>query len=169
MIKAVIDLRSMPGDLDLELDFSPVDYVSRAIVHLSRQSASIGRAFHLQHPRAMHLDTLGQILRSLGYEITPVRYRDWVERIQARTDGPLYPLVPFLGHRWRPEELTYVELAQRAHRPRLACDETLGALALAGIECPPLDRELIARYLQYLMRIGFIAAPPRVASPATSR
>jgi thioester reductase-like protein len=161
MLKAVIDLGCMPGDLDLELDFSPVDYVSRSIVDLSRRPSSLGRAFHLQNPRSIHLETFGSILRSFGYDIGTVRYWDWVARIEARREGPLYPLLPFLGQRWRPDDLSYVELAQHAHRPRLQCAETVLALAPGGIECPALDAALIGRYLSYLTATGFVARPPR--------
>ncbi len=160
MLRAIVESGSMPGDLDLELDFSPVDYVSRAIVTLSRRRSSIGRAFHLQNPRGVHLDTFGTILRSLGYEIDAIPYWNWVERIEALKEGPLFPLVPFLGQRWLPEDLSYVELAQRAHRPRLDCSETVQALASTGVVCPPRDARLVGRYLNYLAGTGFIARPP---------
>jgi hypothetical protein len=159
MLKAVIEMGSMPGDLDVELYFSPVDYVSRSVVHLSRQESSLGRAFHLQHPQGMPLATFGEILRSFGYQIHAIPYWDWVKSIGAHTDSPLYPLLPFLRQRWLPENLSYVELGQRALRPHIKANETVQVLSSAGIECPALDRDLIGRYLQYFAAIGFITPP----------
>jgi len=162
MFKAIIETGAMPGDLDLELTFSPVDYVSRAIVYLSLQSSARGRAFHLQHPRGIHLHALGEFLRSFGYEVRAVSYRDWVARLETVPDGPLAPLLPFLLQRCGPEELTQIELWQRSHSARFTCDETLRALAPSGIECPPLDVQLIRRYVDYLVRIGFIELAPNI-------
>jgi thioester reductase-like protein len=160
LFKSIIELGIMPGDLDLELYFSPVDYVSGCIAFLSPQPASQGRTFHLQNPRAIHLEALGNILRSLGYEVRAVPYHDWLARLETWSDGPLAPLLPFLEQRWGREQLTYMELMQRQHRPRLTCDQTLQALATSGIDCPAVDDQLIARYLRYFAVTGFIASPP---------
>lgn len=159
MIKECIETRTLPGDLDIELDFSPVDYVSRSVVHLSLQPSSVGRAFHLQSSRPMRLEGLGEILRSFGYEVEPIPYSEWIGRIERRANGPLYPLLPFLSRRWLPEALTYVELAQRALRPRFVCEETLSVLSGAGIECPSLERALIGRYLDWLIATGQLSEP----------
>ena len=133
-----------------------------AIVYLSLQSSARGRAFHLQHPRGIHLHALGEFLRSFGYEVRAVSYRDWVARLETVPDGPLAPLLPFLLQRCGPEELTQIELWQRSHSARFTCDETLRALAPSGIECPPLDVQLIRRYVDYLVRIGFIELAPNI-------
>jgi thioester reductase-like protein len=161
LFKAIIETRSMPGDLDLELNFSPVDYVSRSIVYLSLQPAFLGRASHLQHPHGIHLETLAQILRALGYEIQVMPYWDWVARLETWRDGPLAPLMPFLLHRWGPEQLSYMERFQRQYRPKFTCVETSRALAGSGIVCPAADRALIERYLRYFAQTGFIASAPR--------
>jgi thioester reductase-like protein len=159
MTKTMIELGAMPSDLEIDIDFSPVDYVARSIVYLSRTSAAQGRAFHLQHPRGMSFDTFGETLKSLGYPLRGVPYEEWVRRVEARPDDSLYPLLPFLMQRWAPEGLTSLELWQRSHRARLTCDETSTLLAGAGIECPPLDQRLIGRYLEFLRAANFIGPP----------
>ena len=168
LTKAIIELGCMPDDLAIDIDCSPVDYVSRSILHLSRDVRSRGCAFHLQNPRAISFAQYGELLRELGYSLHGIPYRDWVTRIDGHPEGPLYPLLPFLTHRWAPEDLTYVELWQRDHRPRLTCNETLEALRGSGIVCPALDRELLARYLEFLSRSGFIRAPG-VPAPAPAQ
>jgi thioester reductase-like protein len=159
LLRAVIELERIP-DLDIELDFSPVDYVSRSIVHLSRQAAAIGQAFNLQHPRGLQLSALAEILGSFGYQVRPIPYTEWLQHLRASPEGPLYPLVPFLEQRWPPEQLTYVELSQRRYRPHLTCHETSRLLGASNIHCPPLDRALVGRYLAFLARGGFIASSP---------
>lgn len=154
-IKTILSLGCIP-ELDLELDFSPVDYVSRAIVHLSSRTASRGRAFHLQNPSRLPLAQLGELLRELGYSVRSVPYQEWVSRIAKQTDGALRPLLPFLTQRCAPHGLTQVELWQRGHRPELTCEETLDALRGTDFTCPAIDRSLIERYLEFLSAQGFI-------------
>jgi len=164
MLLAIMELGLMPGDLDLLLDFSPVDYVSRAMVHLSLQPESAGHAFHLQQPETVELKELGGMLRSLGYAVREVPLDDWVARVAARTDGPLYPLLPLIQRRLPPENLTYLELGQRRYRPCFAAEKTQRALAGSGIHCAPLGPELLGIYL---LRLGF--EPGRRSAHAAPR
>ena len=46
LVKACVTLGAVP-DLSIMLDIVPVDYVSKAIVHLSQQRESFGKAFNL--------------------------------------------------------------------------------------------------------------------------
>jgi len=57
MIKGFIELGSAP-DLDLMVNMTPVDYVSKSIIHLSRQKESLGKAFHLVNPHPLDLSKL---------------------------------------------------------------------------------------------------------------
>ncbi|NJL38964.1 MAG: amino acid adenylation domain-containing protein [Leptolyngbyaceae cyanobacterium SM1_4_3] len=51
LIKGCIQLGSVPEpENDSFIDMTPIDYVSRAIVHLSKQKQVLGKAFHLVNP-----------------------------------------------------------------------------------------------------------------------
>jgi epothilone polyketide synthase E len=163
MLKYAVDEGCLPGDLDVEIDMSPVDYVARSIVHLSRQPSSVGRAFHLQSPRPVHWSVFREMLRSLGHPVEPVPYWEWVSRVEANDTSPLHPLLPFLTRRWPPEGLTFPQLAQLDHRPRIACERTVHTLRAAGIECAPLDARLIGRYVDRMVEIGFLGRKHRRA------
>ncbi|HET9957406.1 MAG TPA: thioester reductase domain-containing protein, partial [Polyangiaceae bacterium] len=162
-LKTTIELGTIPGDLELDLELSPVDYVSRAIVHLSRQPDSRGRAFHLQHPSGLSFQRLAEILRSCGYGVREVPYWEWIAQIEARPTDPLAAVLPFLAQRLPPDRLTHIERWQRQYRPKLTCMETLRTLGRANIECPAIDARLIGRYLDYLGEIGFIPRKPAKA------
>jgi thioester reductase-like protein len=153
----IVKVESIP-DLDTELDFAPVDFVSRAIVHLSRQPGALKGAFNLRNPRGLHLRELAEILSSHGYPVKLVPYGRWLESIARDRAGPLYALLAFLSQRLQPENLTYVELSQKRYRSRVSCDEATRVLGLAGINCPALDRDLVGRYLRYL--VAAEALPP---------
>src|SRR6185295_2055930 len=76
MIRACIEASSV-FDQDMSMDMVPVDYVSRAIVHLSLKPESIGQVFHLTNPRVPYLNEIIEWARSYGYPIRRESYEAW--------------------------------------------------------------------------------------------
>ena len=146
-------------DVDYMLDMSPVDYVSKAIVHLSSQEESIGNAFHLQHPEPAPLSILVDWLSSFGFPIKMIPYEEWQDKLindVTSEENPLYTLRPFLLERWSERKLTIPDLYLTENRPIISCEETLDALAGSGVSCHPIDTELYTTYATYLIANGFL-------------
>lgn len=158
MIKGCLEMGCFP-DVDYMLDMSPVDYVSKAIVYLSRQKESIGKAFHLQHPEPVSLKMLVDWMRSFGFPIQLIPYDEWqallIKNVISQ-ENPLYTLRPFLLERWSQEGLTIPDLYLQAQRPTISCQETVEALAESSIICPPIDSTLFMTYSSYLISSGFL-------------
>jgi thioester reductase-like protein len=140
-------------ELEMEVELSPVDYVSRALVHLSRQPGSAGQTYHLVNPR---LVPWGELLRWIDGLDRPPRppcplrrlpWADWQAELrrsaERSADNVLYPLLPVLAA--EPGEAD-----AEAREPRIACARTREALAGSGIVCPPLDAALLRHYLDHL-------------------
>ncbi len=158
MTKGCLQMGSFP-DVDYMLDMSPVDYVSKAVVYLSRQKASIGKAFHLQHPQPISLKNLVEWIRSFGYPVEMISYDQWQAELinnVSSVDNPLYTLRPFLLERWSDEQLTIPDLYLQARRPHISCQDTLHALAGSSIVCPTIDSQLLMTYTAYLIQSGFL-------------
>jgi thioester reductase-like protein len=158
MVKGCLQMGSFP-DVDYMLDMSPVDYVSKAIVYLSRQKTSIGKAFNLQHPQPVSLRTLVDWVRSFGFSIQMIPYEQWQAELinnVSSVDNPLYTLRPFLLERWSEEQLTIPDLYLTARRPHISCQDTLHSLAGSSIVCPPIDSQLLMTYTSYLIQTGFL-------------
>lgn len=158
MTKGCLQMGCFP-EVDYMLDMSPVDYVSKAIVHLSRQEESLGNAFHLQHPEPAPLTKLVDWLGSFGFEIKIVPYEEWQNKLineVTSDENPLYTLRPFLLQRWSEEQLTIPDLYLKAKRPIVSCEATLNALAGSGITCAPINAELFTTYASYLIQSGFL-------------
>ena len=64
-IKSSIELGAAP-DAEAKLNMIPVDYVSKAVVHLSRRGNALGRVFHLAHSRPVFWRELVASIRSFG-------------------------------------------------------------------------------------------------------
>jgi thioester reductase-like protein len=57
MTRACVLLGSVP-DLDVMVNIVPVDFVSAAIVRLSKDPANLGRTYHLDNPEPVHFSRL---------------------------------------------------------------------------------------------------------------
>ncbi|NET02812.1 MAG: NAD-dependent epimerase/dehydratase family protein [Sphaerospermopsis sp. SIO1G1] len=159
MIKGCLQMGSFP-DVDYMLDMSPVDYVSQAVVYLSRQEKSITQAFHLQHPQPASLKSLVEWIRTFGFKLEMIPYEQWQDQlINNVTDqeNPLYTLKPFLLERWSEEQITIPDLYLQTRRPIISCEATLEALTGSSIVCPEIDSQLLMTYTSYLMQAGFLS------------
>ncbi|MBD2102484.1 amino acid adenylation domain-containing protein [Leptolyngbya sp. FACHB-261] len=154
MIKGFIQLGNAP-DLELMLNLIPVDYVSKAIVHLSRQPESLGKAFHLLNPQPLHLSEVVNTISALGYPVQQMDYEQW--RVALLEDdaqeNALKPLASLLIQKTSDKPLTYLETCSLGAQA-LDCQNTVRGLTGTSIVCPPVDITLLNSYLAYLKRSG---------------
>jgi thioester reductase-like protein len=183
-LKTLLDLGSVPRiDDDFPIDLVPVDYVAKALVYLSRQPESLGKAFHLVNPRPTTWREFVDRLSSLGSpmrELTPERWAGELVRFARRTPASfLHPLLPLLP----PDLLARLEgvlqdeglppstgIADAPHR--IDCTNTLQGLEESRLTCPPAGA-LLDLYLSYFVRSGMLAlsrpSPSGSGEPYPSR
>ncbi|MBW4500881.1 MAG: amino acid adenylation domain-containing protein [Scytonema hyalinum WJT4-NPBG1] len=141
-------------DRDIRENIIPVDYVSKAIVHLSKQEKSLGKAFHLTNPQLLHSNMLIDQFRLLGYAIEQISYEQWRAKLLDITKGsvehPLYPLVPFFP------SSNFEDKTSNSGVLQFDCQNTLDGIAGTSIGCPPLDNQLLSTYFSYLKNQGFL-------------
>lgn len=157
LIKGIIQLGSAPL-LDIKISLTPVDYVSQAIVHLSQQSASLGKAFHLVSPHTVSFYQFIEGIRACGYAIEWTSYKAWQEQLlktaSSEVENALSPLL-FLFTEWASEN--YLETTALVARP-FDCQQTLAGLASTAITCSPINAKLLRAYASYFIRSGFLEA-----------
>ncbi|MDV2992973.1 MAG: D-alanine--D-alanyl carrier protein ligase [Chroococcidiopsis sp. SAG 2025] len=73
LIKSCVQMKLVP-DWKMRLDIVPVDYVSQAIVHLSRQHNSSGKVFHLTNSQSISWLELAKWMRTYGYSLQTVSH-----------------------------------------------------------------------------------------------
>lgn len=157
LLKGCILLGVYPA-WDIEVTFVPVDYASRALVHLSLQEASRGRDFHFFNPAPMDFRTLMGILCAHGYplrEVSPQEFRHELNRQRMQDATPV-------EHK---ELLSRLILGLVAPHflfyKRPSFDDGLLKAGLSGTEiaCPPISEELIYAYLEYWQKIHYLPLP----------
>lgn len=139
-------IRKMP-DFDAIINLAPVDYVSRAIVHLSRQGESAGKTFHLVNPFPTHYDRLVEWIGSSVYPLERMSYEKWRAEVfylaRLFSGNALDALLLLVSDEWLPEGSLRL--------PEFDCRNTLDGLAGTSIICPPLVSELLDTYFPYFL------------------
>ncbi|WP_254564926.1 non-ribosomal peptide synthetase [Oscillatoria sp. HE19RPO] len=160
IIGGCIQLGSAPN-WNTEVEMVPVDYVSRAIVHLSQQPESMGKNFHLVNSQTLPWGEFVSWVRSQGYPLEPVTYPQWREQLHQQaansTDNALYPLLSVFsdsGSGDRTATSSPLEIGDR---------NTQTALQGTDITCPPVGEKLLITYFSYLVRSGYL---PNAQKPA---
>jgi amino acid adenylation domain-containing protein/thioester reductase-like protein len=153
----------IPGCIQLgmvpKLDFwveniIPADYMSRAIIHLSRQKECLGQAFHLVNPNSTPLNELFNWIRDLGYPVEEVSYKEWRSHLirtnQVSSSEVLQSLLPIFSEK-------NMEAAKKP--PEFDFTNVLSGLAGTDIAFPPVERGLIEKYVSDFTRRNFIPKP----------
>jgi amino acid adenylation domain-containing protein/thioester reductase-like protein len=152
LIKGCIQMGIAPKMDGVVDNLTPVDFVSRAIVHLSYQKASLGKAFHLLNPHPTPMNDLFNWIRALGYPLEIVAYEKWLLQLVAqskvRSNNVLQPLVPLYSQ----------QTMESTPEPKLDWENTCQGLAGTDIVFPTIDKKLLHIYFSYLTSSGFLPA-----------
>ena len=73
-----IQLGYAPDVAGWRAEMTPVDFVSKAIVHLSNQTQTSQYVFHLGDPDPVYAPSVFKDLEELGYPTQPLAWDDWV-------------------------------------------------------------------------------------------
>lgn len=152
MTRACLLLGTAP-DLDVIANIVPVDFVSAAIVFLSRKPGNWNRVYHLENPNPLHLDRLVDHLNAEGFRTRKVPFEEWraqlFNAVAHLESGGWEPYLPLI------EEVEEKQIFM----PRIDLDATLSQLEGSGIECPPVDGQLLSTYIQAFIAQGLIERP----------
>ncbi|MET7615514.1 thioester reductase domain-containing protein [Streptomyces sp. NPDC005408] len=146
-IKGSIQAGLYPRKFRLDMNMVPVDYVSAAIVAISRDPASTGRAFHEVSPGSLDSNEILGLIRSSGYELKEVSIIKWMKAISADVNNSMYPLMAMIV------DLEKVEVAE------FADGDTREFLSGSGVQCPSIDEKVFAAYVAYFVRHDVLPDP----------
>jgi thioester reductase-like protein len=162
LIKGCIQLGIAP-DWPMPIDLVPVDYISRAIVHVSRQMESVGKAFHFSNPQAITWKQLVVWMKQFGYPLQLIPYPQWltetVNQVQQDTNHALYPFLPFLTEQIPEQQLSVPELYFCTHSIQFDRQNLIAGLGNTDLTYPAVDHTLLTTYFSYLVRTGFLPSP----------
>ncbi|HRB21128.1 MAG TPA: amino acid adenylation domain-containing protein [Nitrosomonas sp.] len=147
LIRGCIDLGEAP-EMQVGFNIVPVDYVSKAIVALSREEKVFGKAYHLSNTIAVNSLDIVSWINQLGHSVKLKPYSQWREnmlpKVNQALDHPLYPLLSMFSPDTNATEDSFDD------RVRYRCEKTIAALVNCEIQCPVPDYSLFKIYLTHL-------------------
>ncbi|MCB8942382.1 MAG: thioester reductase domain-containing protein [Ardenticatenaceae bacterium] len=149
LLKGCIQLGFAPL-LEMQVDMTPVDYVSGAIVHLVGQPEAVGQAFHLLNERPIGWQDLVAWLQGFGYDLTLLPYEAWRQMVlQAPADNALQPFRSIFAE----DRLALADVNVFDGKG------TAVALSPTTIACPAVDERLLSLYFSHFVDTGFLNRP----------
>jgi thioester reductase-like protein len=143
-------------DVSNDMDMTPVDYIGKTMIYLAHQQASKGQVFHLLNPQPITWGGIMDTIIQAGYPITKLPFHDWVKAVEdhAVEGNPLLPLMPFFHIPFAARMLGVSKTAYHA----LGTKKTQAALNGSGIVCAPVDKRMVATFLNHFRETGRLPA-----------
>lgn len=160
-VRACVELEAMPVATGPAVNLVPVDFAAAAFTHLALTAEPHGQAYSLSAP---HDSSLAEILghvRDGGYPMREVTELRWTELLGAATEQRLADAGSSV-HAVALLDSVAAPPGEAATPKRVSRDNLERDLAGSGIACPPVDREVIGRYLRFFRESGFL---PLIDSP----
>jgi len=149
LVRAIFKMASVP-DVEIMGGIVPVDFVSDAILHLSRQPESFGKTFHLSSRKQSNFVEIFEMISEMGMPIKQVPFEQWkmdyydlVKRFPDEAFHAFLPLINQVGE-------------HRLSLPRLDLTNTLTGLEGSSIICPSVDEKLVETYVKYFVKSGLL-------------
>jgi thioester reductase-like protein len=155
-IKGIIQLGSAP-DLDLWINLTPVNYASKAIIHVSKQQKSLGKAFHVVNPQPLPWKQLVKEICNLGYPVELVPHQEWQDKLlklDNSQDNALLAMRSLFTEK-SDNQMTYLETFLLTAQA-FSCQNILEGLTDSSIICPSIDTKLLKAYFSFFVKNVFL-------------
>jgi len=152
MTRACILLGSVPN-LDVMVNIVPVDFVSGAIIHLSKDPRNLSKVYHLDNHEPLHFSKLADWMADQGFSARKVSFDEWrTELFRQVTQLPSDGWEPYLPLIEEVEE-------KQVFMPEFDLSNTLTGLHGTDIVCHPVNTQLFSTYMKYFTPQDFIENP----------
>lgn len=147
-------------DLDMEMDYCPVDHVASAIIGLSQIKSQALNIFHLVNPKPRSWRELVLWLNLFGYDVQLISYDSWLDELTAAMRDSSHPLWPVRALFFRRlaglERLTLLQIYANDRTSKPRAEDTQHALAQIKLSCPALDARLMQDYVCSLAQRDYL-------------
>ncbi len=144
-----LELEAMPDFSHMHVDFSPVDYVAKALVCLSLLKNNEGQVYHLNNEHSVTFGEIREMIAYMGQRIRLLSFESW--RKEARNlvgithNSHLAPMFPIFEDKLQSIKETWFEFISKV--PRFDNTNTITVLKTQGITNTPINKKMILRLL----------------------
>ncbi|MFD7441331.1 thioester reductase domain-containing protein, partial [Streptomyces sp. NPDC059909] len=148
-LRGLVQAGAAPAGLVGKVPLTPVDYVSAAVVALSRKPGSASGTFHLYNQSRLSFGEFVTLLRKGGYVLDELEWDAWRRRVESDPDNVMLPLL---------EAFEMMSFNNESFYPPVDTSVAERALEGSGIECPEMTGELFGKYIEFFVGAGFFPA-----------
>jgi thioester reductase-like protein/FkbH-like protein len=135
---------------ETNIELIPVDYVSSAIIELSKEAVAVNRNFHIINCYRTPIRYIAQWMDERGFKVEKYPYMEWKDKLTERVQknqglNSIGTMLPFIT-----EDATVIDKSLILDTRN--ADEILDSKGVARKE---VDKELFEKYLDYFIKIGF--------------
>ncbi len=176
LIKGCVALGCVPNGDGLSAicppALTPVSFTVQAITELSQCQNSIGKTYAINNPELMQWQDLLGALDDVGYDMEVLPLEEWKEKVKSAAkcypDEKIYEtLVGLYVDDGADEADPSEDIFGKDPLNHTEHQLMLGELSKKGVDCPAVDRKLLADYLKYLVGCGFVKIPIRYTRGVT--
>lgn len=151
MIKSMILLGKAPK-ANCYLDFTPIDYASKAIVYLACQHNTIGQTFHICNPEQVLYPSMIEMINNFGYKVELVdqsEYEKWLfdKNIDKNQEGLELAIAQLDGDGVKDSDY------------RFACPNTMKYLDFSYSKYTNINQEFIDKMLEHAIKVEYFPEP----------
>lgn len=150
LVKNCIEFKSYPALTELREGLITVDYMTKAMAHITKNKDAIGKKFNLiARPETdLTLEEFFELLKKYyPFTLENLPYKEWRKQWEDDSKNRLYPLTSLFRDNIH-EGLSTVELYQNTYI--WDCSNVIQYLEGSGIQEPVFDKKMLDSYLKYL-------------------
>ena len=150
LVKNCIEFKSYPALNELREGLTTVDYMTKAMAHITKNKEAIGKKFNLIARPETNLTLEGFFALMKKYYpfiLKDLPYKEWRKQWEDDSKNRLYPLTSLFRDNMH-EGLSTVELYQNTYI--WDCSNVIQFLEGSGIQEPVFDKKVLDPYLEYL-------------------
>lgn len=148
ILKSCIQLGIAP-DINIDFELTPVDIVSKSIVALSLNSDLLP-VYHLNNPHTLNWKELINFLCEQNYVIQLMEKTSLQKKYLTNLspDNALFAVAAYYGDNFEIPDIH-----------KVVCTKTQAQLIKLGIHYPKIEKDLLTKYINYLIKTGFLPKP----------
>ena len=152
-LKSILEISAIPDTiLDNLLEFTPVDYASKALFNIIWSDNNMNRIYHIYNPNMISTKTLLEFINKFGYSISVVSKDQFIDLIKLLSTDPLHQskISGIINDFTKNDDMIYNHIIKTDN------SITCNYLKNLGFEWPQLDFNYFVKLIKYMQDVGFI-------------
>lgn len=160
LLKLFYSVKTRTAYEDAIIDMVPVDFISQAIVYLSKKVENIGDVFFLTNPNPSKFNDLFDVIEKTNKKpLKKVTFNQWVMDCKNNIDNTNDKSLADVLHQYFTEDVSFGGLKYRFMfyflNFHINNEKAIKALEGSNIKCPPVNNELLECYINYFIECGY--------------